>query len=102
MLDLDALVNPAKLPRVRLCGREVAVGPLTGEGARRIAAAQGVQDNGEAMLGALLDVVKASIPALTNDEVATLTVEQIAAIVTVARGGADEVEKQLASTAEKN
>ncbi len=102
MLDLDALVNPAKLPRVRLCGREVAVGSLTGEGARRIAAAQGVQDNGEAMLGALLDVVKASIPALTDDEVATLTIEQIGAIVTVARGGADEVEKQLASTAEKN
>jgi hypothetical protein len=102
MLDLDALVNPAKLPRVRLFGREVAVHPLTGEGARRIAAAQAVTDNGEAMLGALLDVVRASLPSVTAEEVATLTVEQIAAVVTVARGGVDEVERQLAAQAEKN
>jgi hypothetical protein len=102
MLDLDKLVNPAKLPRVRLCGREVAVGPLTGEGARRIAAAQGVTDNGEAMLAALLDVVRCSIPSLTEAEVASLTVEQIAAVLTVARGGVDEVEKVIAESAEKN
>ena len=102
MLDLDALVNVDKLPRVRLCGREHRVKPLTGEGARRIAAAQATTDNGEGMLGALLDVVRASISGLTDAELATLTVDQIAAVVTIARGGADEVEQQLAERLEKN
>lgn len=102
MLDLDALVKPERWPRVRLFGREVAVGPLTGEGARRIAAAQGANDGGEAMLAALLFVVRTSCPALSADEVAALTVDQIAALVTLARGGVDEVEAQIAGAAEKN
>jgi len=102
MLDLDTLVNAAKLPRVRLCGREVAVRPITGEGARKIAAAQGVTDNGEAMLAALLDVVRSSVPELTPEEVAGLVVEQVGAVVRIASGQVADVEAAIAEQAEKN
>lgn len=102
MLDLDALVNPAKLPVVRLGGGEHVVRPLTGAAAHRIAAVQSVQDNGEAMLAALLDVVRASVPTLAPDVVDGLTIEQVAAIVQLARGQVTEVEAMLAEQSAKN
>lgn len=102
MLDLDALVNPAKLPVIRLGGGEHAVRPLTGSAAHRIAAVQSVQDNGEAMLAALLDVVRTSVPTLSPEVVDGLTVEQIAAVVQVARGQVADVEAMLAEQSEKN
>jgi hypothetical protein len=102
MLDLDALVNPARLPIVRLFGREVMVKPLTGSAAHRIAMVQSVTDNGESMLGALLEVVKTSCPTLTAEEVAQLSVEQVAAVVQLSRGGVAEVEAMIAERQEKN
>lgn len=102
MLDLDALVNPAKLPVIRLGGGEHVVRPLTGAAAHRIAAVQSVQDNGEAMLAALLDVVRTSVPTLSPEVVDGLTVEQIAAVVQVARGQVADVEAMLAEQSEKN
>jgi hypothetical protein len=102
MLDLDTLVNTAKLPRVRLCGREVVVRPITGEGARKIAAAQGAKDNGETMLAALLAVVATCVPELTADEINGLVVEQISAVVQIASGQVTAVEASLAEQAEKN
>lgn len=102
MLNLDALSQAAKFPRVQLCGREHAVKPLTGFAAHKIAAVQSVQDNGEAMLAALLDVVRQSVPTLTAAEVDGLTIEQVAAVVQLCRGQVAEVEAQLAESAEKN
>lgn len=102
MLDLDALVNPAKLPVVKLGGAEHTVRPLTGAAAHRIAAVQSVQDNGEAMLAALLDVVRASVPTLAPEAVAALTIEQVAAVVQLARGQVAEVEAMLTEQSEKN
>jgi hypothetical protein len=101
-IDLDALVSESKLPRVRLFGREVAVRPITGEGARKIAAAQGAKDNGEAMLAALLAVVRTSVPELTDAEVDRLVVEQVGAVVQIASGQVTDVEATIAEQAEKN
>ena len=39
-IDLDALVNAARLPKVVLYGREMAVHPLTGAAAHRLAVVQ--------------------------------------------------------------
>jgi hypothetical protein len=102
MLDLDALVNPAKLPVVKLGGAEHVVRPLTGAAAHRIAAVQSVQDNGEAMLAALLDVVRSSVPTLSAEIVEGLTIEQVAAVVQLSRGAVTEVEALLAEQTEKN
>ena len=102
MLDLDTLVDSTKLPRVRLCGREVTVRPITGEGARKVAAAQSVTDNGEAMLSALLAVVRSSVVELTSEEVGALSVEQVGAVVRIASGQVTDVEASIAEQAEKN
>ena len=101
-INLDDLVNPSRLPRVTLFGREVVVKPLTGAAAHRIAALQSVEDSGEAMLGALLDIVRTSCDGLTDDEVKALSVDQIAALVQLSRGQVVEVEQQLAELAAKN
>jgi hypothetical protein len=102
ILDLDALTNPSRLPRVKLFGREIVVKPLTGASAHRIAALQSVEDNGEAMLGALLDIIKGSCPELTAEEIASLSVDQVAALVQLSRGQVVEVEALLAERSEKN
>jgi hypothetical protein len=100
-INLDDLVNPTRLPRVTLCGRELVVRPLTGAGAHRIAMLQ-AEDNGAAMFGALLEIVAASVPELSADEVASLSVDQVAALVQLARGQVTEVEAVLAERSEKN
>lgn len=102
MLDLDALVNPAKLPVVKLNGEAHTVRPLTGAAAHRIAVVQAVEDNGEAMLAALLDVVRSSVPTLDEKAVAGLTIEQVSAVVQLARGQVAEVEALLAEQSAKN
>jgi hypothetical protein len=102
LLDLDALTNPNRLPRVKLFGREIVVKPLTGASAHRIASVQSVEDSGESMLGALLDVVRSSCPDLTEKEVAQLSVDQVAALVQLSRGQVAEVESMLEAQAEKN
>ena len=101
-IDLDALVNTARLPRVTLYGREMTVQPLTGAGAHRLAVVQDGDPTGAGMLGALLDVMAVLLPALTADERAGLSVDQIGAIVQLSRGQVAEVEKQIAEMAAKN
>lgn len=100
-INLDDLVNPARLPRVTLYGREVVVYPLTGAAAHKVAALQ-TQEDGSAMLGALLEVVASSCPDLTPAEVERLSVDQVAALVQLSRGQVTEVEQLLAERAEKN
>ena len=101
-INLDELVNPSRLPRVTLFGREVVVKPLTGASAHQIASVQSVDDSGVSMLGALLDVVRSSCPDLTDKEVAQLSVDQVAAVVQLSRGQVTEVEAMLAERSEKN
>lgn len=102
MINLDELVNPARLPRVTLFGREIVVKPLTGAAAHKVAAVAASGDSGEAMLGALLDVVRMSCPDLKAKEVDALTVDQIAALVQLSRNQVAEVEAMIAGQAEKN
>lgn len=101
-LDLDALVNTARLPKVRLCGREMTVRPMTGAAAHRVATIQDADPTGAKMLAALLDVVAAVVPDLTADERERLSVDQIAAIIQLSRGQIAEVETLIAERAEKN
>lgn len=101
-INLDDLVNPARLPRVTLFGREIVVRPLTGAAAHKIAAVSAGSDSGEAMLGALLEVVRLSCPELKEKEVNALSVDQIAALVQLSRNQVTEVEAMLAERAEKN
>lgn len=101
-INLDDLVNPARLPRVTLFGREIVVRPLTGAAAHKIAAVAATGDVGEAMLGALLDVVRLSCPELKEKEINSLSVDQIAALVQLSRNQIAEVEAMLAEKSEKN
>ena len=101
-INLDDLVNPARLPRVTLFGREIVVRPLTGADAHKVATVATNGENGEAMLGALLDVVRMSCPDLKSKEVDALTVDQIAALVQLSRNQIAEVEAMLAERTEKN
>jgi hypothetical protein len=100
-INLDDLVNPSRLPRVTLFAREVVVYPLTGASAHKVATLQ-TNDDGAAMLGALLEVVASACPDLTPEEVARLSVDQVAALVQLSRGQVVEVEAMLAERAEKN
>ena len=101
-INLDELVNPSRLPRVTIFGREIVVRPLAGAAAHRIAAVSGADQSGEKMLGALLEVVRGSCPDLTPQELETLTVDQIAALVQLSRNQVAEVEAMLTETAAKN
>lgn len=101
-LNLDDLVNPARLPRVTLYGREIVVRPLTGAAAHKVAAVSAAGDDAEQMLSALLDIVRVSCPDLTATEVEALTVDQIAALVQLSRNQISEVEAMLAERSEKN
>lgn len=101
-INLDELVNESRLPRVTLFGREIVVRPLTGSAAHKIAALSASDSVGDAMFGALLDVVRGSCPGLTADEVDALSVEQIAALVQLSRNQVAEVEALIAERSEKN
>lgn len=101
MIDLDALVNTSRLPRVKLAGREVVVFPLTGSAAHRIATVQDADPTGAAMLGALLEVIGPLVPDLTKSERERLSVEQIAAIIHLSRGQIGEVEQMIAAQVAK-
>lgn len=101
-IDLDALTNAARLPKVRLFGREMTVQPLTGAMAHRLAIVQQDDPNGAQMLAALLDILGGILPDVTADERAKLSVDQIAAIVQLARGQVADVEQQIADAAAKN
>lgn len=96
MIDLDALVNEARLPRARVCGREVTVRPLTAAMAHRVAVVTAKDTTGADTLNVMLELVRQAVPSLTDDEVLRLTVEQIGAIVQLARGQVAEVEQALA------
>lgn len=101
-INLDDLVNPSKLPKVKLFNREIIVYPLTGAAAHRVASVPTDGDNAEPMLGALIDVVRASCPDLTAEEVNALSVDQIAALVQLSRNQVAEVEAMLAERLAKN
>jgi len=101
-INLDDLVNPTKLPRVVLYGREIVVRPLTGAAAHKIATVASSADNAEMMLGALIEVVRGSCPELKEKEVQALTVDQIAALVQLSRNQVTEVEAMLAERSAKN
>lgn len=93
-INLDALVSDDRLPRVVLFGRTLTVRALTGAQAHALATAE-EDKTGGAMLAALLRVVAQAVPGLTPEEVDTLTIEQLGALVALTRGGVAEVEAQL-------
>lgn len=101
-INLDDLVNPTKLPRVVLFGREIVVRPLTGAAAHKIASVASTNDSAELMLGALMEVVRGSCPDLKEKEVQALTVDQIAALVQLSRNQVTEVEAMLTERSAKN
>lgn len=96
-IDLDALVNADRLPKVRLFGREMTVHPLSGAAAHRIAITQDKDETGAGMLGALIDVMAVVLPDVTKAERERLSVEQLTAVLQLARGQVAEVEAQVAA-----
>ena len=102
IINLDDLVNPTKLPKVKLFGREITVRPLTGAAAHKVAAVTASGENPEAMLGAMLDIIRGSCPELKEKEVQALTVDQMAALVQLSRNQVTEVEAMIAERMEKN
>lgn len=101
-IDLDALTSAARLPKVRLFGREMTVQPLTGAMAHRMATIQDADANGSAMFAAILASVGTLLPELTAEERDRLTVDQITAVVQISRGQIADVEQQIADAAKKN
>lgn len=99
LIDLDALTASDRLPKVRLFGRELTVRPLTGAAAHKIATIQDAENNANAVLGPLLEVLAGCVPDLTPDELDRLTVDQIAALLQLSRGQVAEVEEMLADQA---
>lgn len=97
VIDLDALTNPAALPTVRLFGREMPVQPLSGAAAHKLAVVQDADPSGSAMLGALLEILASLLPTTTAEERGTLSIEQVSAIVQLARGQVADVEQMLAT-----
>jgi len=97
LIDLDALVSPDRLPKVRLFGREFVVRPMTGAAAHRIAAVQTDDASGAGMFTVLLETVGRSIPELSKKELDALTVEQVMALVQLTRGQIADVESMLAA-----
>jgi hypothetical protein len=95
VIDLDALTAPDRLPKVRLFGRVLTVHPLTGSAAHRLAVMQEQDANPSALLGPLLDTLASSVPELTAAERDALTVDQIAALLQLARGQVADVEAML-------
>ena len=100
MIDLDALVQLDRLPKVRLFGRELTVRPMTGASAHRMATSQTDDPTGNAMFAVLLEVVGRSIPELSKKELDTLSVEQVMAVVQLTRGQVSDVEAMLAAKTE--
>jgi hypothetical protein len=99
VIDLDALTATDRLPKVRLFGRELTVRPLTGSAAHRLAVMQDQDSNPVALLGPLLETLASSVPDLTPAERDALTVDQIAALLQLARGQVSEVETMLEAQA---
>ena len=97
-IDLDALTNPDRLPKVKLGGRTLTVRPMTGAAAHRIATVQTEDPTGTGMFSVLLDVVARSIPDLTREEVEALSVEQVMALVQLTRGQVADVEAMVAAS----
>lgn len=93
MIDLDTLTSEAAAPKVRLFGREITVLPLTGRAAHRLATVR--EADAADVFGALLEVIRSSCPALSTEDLDRLTVEQITALVQIARGQITEVESML-------
>jgi len=103
IIDLDSLVSPSRLPRVKLFGREIVVHPLSGASAHKVASVYEIRDDsGAIMLSALLDVVRSSCPDLSDAEVNRLSLEQLTAVVHLSRNSVEEVETMIAKAAEKN
>jgi len=101
-INLDALTAADRLPRVVLFGREMTVLPLTGGAAHRLAVVQEQDATGAGMLAALLEVIAAAVPDLTDAERDRLTVDQIAALIQLSRGQVADVEEIIAERQEKN
>lgn len=102
MIDLDALTNAARLPKVRLFGREMTVQPLTGAAAHQIAVIQQEDTTGVGMIAGMIAAMARIVPDLTADERERLTVDQLAALLQLSRGQIGDVEQQIADAAAKN
>ncbi|MBV5336181.1 hypothetical protein JZU48_04130 [bacterium] len=102
LIDLDAMVQQDRLPKVRLFGRALTVRPMTGASAHRMATAQTDDPTGNAMFAVLLEVIGRSIPELSKKELETLSVEQVMAVVQLTRGQVSEVEAAIAAKAESD
>lgn len=102
VIDLDTLTDVARLPRVRLFGREMVVLPLTGAAAHRLATLQDAEASPTAMIGPLLELVARSVPALTHEEREQLTVDQLAALLQLSRGQVADVEAMIAAAASRD
>ena len=101
LYDLDALASPARAPKVRLFGREIPILGLSGADAYAIAVAE--QNGDEVELARVaLGVVERVTPDLTPEERARLNLDQIAAVLSLARGMASAVDRALAERQQGN
>lgn len=96
--DLDALTNPERSAGVSVGGVVYPVGGLRHADAHRIAVAVEGESPSE-VTAAMMDAARHAVPAMPPEVFETLTIQQVSAIVGIARDGADAVEAMLAERA---
>jgi hypothetical protein len=87
-------LTPEQYARVKLCGREVRVHPLSGFTVLKLAQLE--EGDQVAHLQAAYDAARSAVPELTDAEVQGLKAEQIGAIIGIARQQIEQVEQGLA------
>lgn len=97
-VDLDALTNPARQGAVSVRGTAYPVRPISHAATFRIAAATEAEVASE-IVAAMAAAAREAVPEMPDAVFGTLTYEQVAAIVGIAREGADAVEQLIAEHA---
>lgn len=91
VVDVDALVNPARYAKVKLFGRELPIRPLSAVEVLALAEVGEIQD--AAGLRAVVRIAAAVLEGqVSPDEMDRMTPEQVGAIIGVARAQIGAVE----------
>lgn len=93
VVNIDALVDEARASLIIVGGAEHRVLQISGAEMLRLASVQADEDT--AALAALLDVVRRIVPTLSPAVFEALSVDQLTAIVGVARAAIDAVEASI-------
>jgi hypothetical protein len=100
-VDIGSLADPKFAPLIKVGDMVVPVLGMSGVSAHRFALAQKSNDAAE-MMEVMLAAVEEAVPDLPAEARQRLTFEQITAIVQLAQGKIEDVEREIAERAAGN